>query len=729
MDVSMLHTLQSLLRLPGSQGASLVYDTSVLSCGCLVSEQQFLSNSSRLCPSCHEEEVHVLKPVVPMRSLYGILKEFESSLIEEGDGLKKTTRANVISIASPDIVPREPLRGKSKSVSKTSASPPDLDLLGLFCKFAKEEQEENTVLKGIPEDALVIPDIPSDISIGPRGDSVVSLNSEIQPHNVIPTRKKAHSSYVAKEEKLVSGLDENEERNFSQCFPFHRKITSFSTQSGKMSFSSRSLMKKISRFTGSAICTRFDLASKTERTHFVLISDKKWELYVYTSTKPTLLACGRSTGAFGPSYSALELPTDDGLIVHNDFADKKSQSGKPVERAELVTRLKSWVQLHCCLSEKYLVISGTKGIMRVLNVDPSWGLIGQPVYTYIIDFPIRCIALAPNDGLIACGITTKEKMTGKQQPFVILHQIKDNKEDKNTHIEKNNPISVTPITITVPYRDPLKILNFNASSTHLVCCTIYEMRYFIIRLCDERNIDYKKPRLIFSDTRLARKTKSGRNNGIDENADAVGNLLGTEDDDHMLDNEGITDIKFGKPFTNTIVVTSSSLKNKPSVVLKINGPSLDSRRTHRRPSSGEFYHDKGKSAEVNTSEDEDAVTTTDVEVLMKVSEIGSNIYGAEVSPRGDSIIFVDKSGRLLLAATRMGYRSIKTSEQIRNTVVLLGEVSPALRYTECASVSFSSDGGKVMAIDRKGIFQVFDFTKGAPGEDPEVIKCKIISVR
>lgn len=41
---------------------------------------------------------------------------------------------------------------------------------------------------------------------------------------------------------------------------------------------------------------------------------------------------------------------------------------------------------------------------------------------------------------------------------------------------------------------------------------------------------------------------------------------------------------------------------------------------------------------------------------------------------------------------------------------------------------FSADGGKVFALDRKGVFSVFDFTKGIPGEDPDVIKCKIISL-
>ena len=60
--------------------------------------------------------------------------------------------------------------------------------------------------------------------------------------------------------------------------------------------------------------------------------------------------------------------------------------------------------------------------------------------------------------------------------------------------------SVDPLTITIPYRDPIKIMNFNASSTHLIIATSWETRYLIIRLTNNRqNDNYRKPRLVWSE--------------------------------------------------------------------------------------------------------------------------------------------------------------------------------------------------------------------------------------
>ncbi|OBA22865.1 hypothetical protein METBIDRAFT_29444 [Metschnikowia bicuspidata var. bicuspidata NRRL YB-4993] len=722
MDLSTLDRLQDLLKLPGTENSILVEDTCVLSCGCLASEQQF--ETSRICPDCHNPEVHILKPVLPLRQLYHIVSDL-MSVPKKGVDHGSAAKMGNFPLNTLETCSKTSSNDLSKVASKNSTPPPDLDLLGLFCKFAREEQTE----KAGPKEQILRPsptlDQPSKAYLELKPISPASPKGQSSPSQFLCTAKTTiRDPSETQEGKLFFGLEVNAERNFSECFPFHRKVSSFATQQGKLLFSSRTLIKKINRFSNSAITTYFDHDIKCEVTHFVLISDKKWELYRYTDTKPMLIACGRLTSEYGPGYNALKYPKNTGVIIHNDFADKKPESDKKANKSESLHRLKSWDQLHCCLSERYLVILGTKGIMRVLNVDPTRGEIGQPVYTYIIDFPIRCIALAHNNELLACGITTKEKMSGKQQPFIILHHIKNSRETDGAEF---GPVRVNPITITVPYRDPLKILNFNSSSTNLLCCTVYEMRYFIISLRGDQSVDYKRPRLIFSDTRSARRGR--RSTGGDESVDGIDHLLETEDDDQVLDNEGITDIKFGQPFTNTIVITSSSLKNKPSVVLKINGPALDSRKLLLKLSLEESYQDTGLTHEYITSDDEDLSHVTDVDVLLKVHEIGSNIYRVEVSPRGDSILFVDKLGRLLLVATKTGYGNIENQKQMGTTIVLLGEVSPALRYTESASVCFSSDGGKVMTVDRKGIFQVFDFTKGIPGEDPEVIKCKIISLR
>ncbi|KAM9902219.1 hypothetical protein OXX69_008405 [Metschnikowia pulcherrima] len=729
MDTTLIHNLQDLLRFSKSDPTLLVDDASVLSCGCLVSESQFLKATVNVCPNCQHLNVSILKPVLPLRQLYRIVKDVKIDSIDVPS--PKHGKIDSKSDHGHDSAQVSPQDSKI-SASRSAHAPkvPELDFIGLFCKYAKEEQAQSSTESAVSH----VPSISrTEAANKPRTNSSVSSSTGKSTKSVTGTYKESGTVETgdgADEDKLYAVLSEKEERNFSQCFPFHRKITSFATQHSKHPFSSRALMKKISRFTGSAITTYFDKALSLEVTLFVLFTDKKWELYRHASMKPVLLACGKQTGEYGPDSGSLKYPADEGLVLNNDFADSKPESREKLDKSDLTQRLKTSVQLQCCLSEKYLVISGTKGMMRVLNVDPSSGDIGAPVYTYVIDFPIRCIALSPSNELIACGITTREKITGKQQPFVVLHHIEENKPQKSAENGKSRPVAVTPITITVPYRDPLKIMTFNASSSHLLCCTVYEMRYFVIRLRGDRSSDYRKPRLILSDTRLAKNPRVARGVGIEDRVENLDRLLGTEDDDQMLDNEGITDIKFGQPFSNTIVVTSSSLKDNPSVVLKVKGPAIDSRKLNRKPSLEEdIDQDTSPQSGFATSEDDDANTATDISVLMRLHDIGSNIYGVEVSPRGDSMVFVDKSGRLLLVATKGGPQGIDSSRPIANAIVLLGEVAPALRYTESASVCFSSDGGKVMAVDRKGVFQIFDFTQGVPGEDPEVIKCKIISVR
>lgn len=681
MDLKLSH-LEALLRFPGTNAT--VADASVLSCGCLVSESQFLGGNHN-CPVCQTPET-ILKSVAPLRELHKIVLQLERSHPRRLS-LKRSARLS---------------DSKLPSFSHDS-----MDLLALFCKYAKEEHNPDLLPDPKPVE-------PSELSVSPLDrfvPSQIERQKTVQTHHSQIEDVSLPENY---EHNLLMGLNESEEYNFSRCFPFHRKCTAFQTQQNKFSKLLFPSSIKKTRFSGSAMCTLVDPATAQERTVFVLISDKRWELYEYTgqSGKPALIACGKLTGEYGPLPSALRTSTE-GMIVRNEFSgsDKNDEDGTD----DLATRLKSWVQLTCCLSDKLLVISGTKGVVRVLNVDSSIGGIGMPVYTYLTNFPIRCAAIAPSNNLVACGITARERMSGKQQPFIILHKI-------DTDAGKLS--NVTPITITVPYRDPLKILTFNASSTHLMCCTVYEMRYFIIRLRGDGNTNYRKPRLIWSDVRVSRKARIKDDGAGSDNVD---DFLNDRDDDQMMDNEGITDVKFGLPFTNTVVVTTSSLKNRPSIVLKLNGPTIDSRVRAPRMGS-DFFYDGGLHVSAgNDSDEDDNTNIADVDILMKVPEIGSSIYKVQLSPRGDGMVFVDKSGRLLLVSTPNVQLNLVGQAQSRKIVVLLGEAADSNRFNEAASVEFSTDGGKVFVVDRRGLFQVFDFTKGIPGEDSEVIKCKIIS--
>lgn len=649
--------LEALLRFPGSR--SMVADAAVLTCGCLVSEALFFQT----CPNCLLPAA-ILKPVQPLRDLHRLVVQLQGHP-RRRLSLKRSTKTDKL----------------------------DVDLMGLFVRYAKDEAAQSAAQFQASQMSSLSTHTPSHTFTAPvnvhqaRVNLVLSDLLMLPEEHVVdalsPETSRGHLARAEPGLESVSLVDllaltAQDEYNFLRCFPFHRKVSSYATQQ-KLLFSSR---VKTAKFSALAIASTYDRTAHTERTVFALVADKKWELHQYTRGRPVLVACGRLTGEYGPLASELHAPADPGVVVRNDFGLDTDDT------AELAPRLRLWVQLHCCLLAKYLVIAGTRGVLRVLNADPAAGPVGAPVYTYLTNFPIRCVALAPNNAFVACGITAKERLSGKQQPFVILHPL----------------AKPGPITITVPYRDPLKLITFNALLTHLLCCTVYEMRYFVIRLRTGTS-DYRRPRLVWSDMRVARRTRSDEDD-----------LLRDIDDDLMLDNEGITDIRFGRPFSNTVVVTTSLLKNRPSIVLRLNGPTIDTREKPPRD-----YYDVALHASLSSADD-DAANIVDADVVMKVPEIGSNVYRVALLPRGDGMVFVDKLGRLLLVvpAVLLGLT--------RNRVVLLGESADALRLAEATSVQFSSDGGKVFAVDRKGLFQVFDFTKGIPGEDPEVIKCKIISV-
>lgn len=188
--------------------------------------------------------------------------------------------------------------------------------------------------------------------------------------------------------------------------------------------------------------------------------------------------------------------------------------------------------------------------------------------------------------------------------------------------------SVDPITITIPTRDPIKIINFNASSTHLVIATSWEYRYLIIKLTDSYQSDnYRKPRLIWSDLmyKTSRRNMDNTNqssSSYDERAEAENDL--------MLSKEGVTDVKFGIMNSNMVISTSCALNNRPPILIRLEGCQIDSP-----------VNMSGNEIKSVNSVDDDVENSRIVsaETVMKITEIGSLIYQVAISPRGDGIVF------------------------------------------------------------------------------------------
>ncbi|KAK6457819.1 transcriptional regulator of peptide transport [Scheffersomyces xylosifermentans] len=764
MEKIKISNLESLLRFPSSGSTNytpppIVSDASILKCGCLVSESAFLALNATSCPICGTEDPMVLAPVQPLRELHKIIQQLNAQIssqpITSSSLNNRRRRSSSKKSVKGGILDSATNNGDGSYQSES------MDLITLFYKFAKEEEyvpekpssPYNTKVQPI---AITSGSVGSPQELKPTSQSDLQLPSSSLPSyqnstSISPQRNtpqfggfdpqnnvfNAHNSgpdasNIQFEESLLKSSSEEKEYNFSKCFPHHRKLTTFPTQNMKFNlshlpFKSGSMLKKNSRYIGSSIHTYLDFTMGKEITRFVLITEKKWELFEYvvsitevdnSSIKPQLICSGKSTGEYGENSNNLNqfngsTSATGEIVIRNDF-NASTDNSNTNQESDLKKRLSQWDHLHCHLSKNYLVISGTKGVMRVFDVNRmSPYQFGQPVYTYITNFPIRCIAISPDDGLIACGITARERVSGKEQPFIILHRLMSS-EDSYIH-------SVDPITITIPYRDPIKIIRFNPTSTHLLCCTAWESRYLVIKLrsANDPADNYRKPRLIWSDiTYKSSRRFRGDNDGDEKTAEAEADA----DYELMMTNEGITDLQFGATYSNTIVVASCSLKSRPPTIIRLDGALIDSKKHHHASDNYSIQNS------FTSMEDEENTSIKSAETVMKITEVGSMIHAFSLSPRGDGIVFLDKDGRLCLLSTP-SFRSSTTSttSSSKRVVVLLGDVSNAERFTEAASVKFSPDGGKIFSVDRKGVFSVFDFTKGVPGEDLDVVKCKILT--
>ncbi|CUM65078.1 uncharacterized protein PRCAT00002700001 [Priceomyces carsonii] len=700
MEKLKVSSLEALLRFQNNRyDDAIVADASVLSCGCLVSESAFISSSSHTCPQGHQD-VHLLREIKPLRELYQIVQQLNTQM--------STTLG------------RRRRSSSKKSFTIGGEKPESQDLISLFYKLAKEESNVNNDSKKAIMDLSSIQ--PIDIGTRNEQDSpleAISFSPEQYYMQNLDGEAQKEDYETTVEKRILKNLNEKKEYNFSKCFPFYRKYSSYPTLAFKSSFSSiaipfklNSVLKKSSRYIGSHIHTYTDFDTDTEITRFVLISEKRWELYQYQSSlddslnsnsRPVLLCCGKLTGEYGTTTNSMtgENPSDE-IIIKNDFNQSLSNS---TSNEDVKKKLQQWGFLYCKLSSNYLAIAGTKGILRVFYVGfSSKYSLGRPLYTYSTNFPIRCIAIAPNETLVACGVTAKERLSGKEQPFIILQKLCSNFEKKITSVER--------FTITMPNRDPIKLIDFNSSSTHLLSCTSWESRYSIIRLKDYSD-NYRKPRLIWTDADYFKNTRRHKSENDSDDIDDT-----SDDDDQLMINEGVTDIHFG--YSNTIVLASCSLKNKPPVIIKLYGAFLNSKR--RRSSLSDALSIQNST---NSKEEEGFTNIQSSDILMKIPEVGSLIHKLCVSPRGDGIVFLSKDGSLYLVSTPNLQSNSTSSKRI---VVLLGEVAGAEKFHESASIKFSSDGGKVFAVDRKGLFSVFDFTKGMPGVDSDIFKCKIITV-
>ncbi|KAG5361180.1 SPS-sensor component PTR3 [Yarrowia sp. E02] len=485
------------------------------------------------------------------------------------------------------------------------------------------------------------------------------------------------------------------ESYFQKCFPMHRKQFEHATQP-------RSFLRT-PRFRKVLI--------SPDCIMIAMVGEKHWEVFKVGENfnyPPTLHCEGLMSGVYG-RLTENRYPKKDRYAKEDEVTVEYPPPGPP-DLGDF-----EWEFNHASLSNRYLAITGTKGMVRVFDLEK----LGKPIYTYRSDFNAQAIALSPSGSLLVCSITGRDLKTDAVKPMIALHNLGDLRRkmrvrrdsaregasrDPNTTPRRDSTVSTqrrdsgsttqrrdsvatstisrtsttrtaesthsnssgstfgmtrgSPTTLTTPYTDPVTRLIISAQETSILCATETQSRFFVIDVQSP-----VEPRLIMKSARRA---------------------------DPSPEAEGITDLSF---FPNQqVVVVASLAKESPPIVVDTNVRNLHP-----------------------------ALPPTSVSqpsLLSRLDSLGYNIHSVAVSPRGDAMAFVDKSGMVYVVyLDPHTYAARKT--------VLVAEVSSAQNAYEAAALRFSADGQVLFTVDYKGICHIQDWGAGMPNH-AGVGKCQTL---
>lgn len=692
--VQHLETLLSVpiaLHPPSSFSYAPANDTSTLSCGCLVSEallktlrseekkfDDHVSSEKITCPICRTNNVWLIGPCINMRNLVNYLRKLRheissgksadsgfsctsttnSSLSKELDFLQREkSDDNELNVDLPSMFSKLNTDGpKRRQIpSTTSGSQTNLSFLTAFHEVLVEIQNPSSVesneiskspnysAKHSPqdhylEDSVQLNDsIPHKEPTGYISSHSPTNTSAISSLGSIQRQRSRQSSFqnTSNLTKLMSSnstssgnqhkIHPNKEILLSKNFPFFRRVYTFNTHNSNFLLKTKSYLQT-------------QLSPKL--TKLALLSEKKWEVYKIDTERPDkppkLFCCGRSDGSYGSSPDHMKSVSRDQIITNSNITENVN---------ETMNLLENWEHLYCQITENLLIISGTRGFLRIIDLTQS----GRCLYTYQCNFPIRCLDVSMNDGFIALGITGKDKYTQVEQAVIIIIKLIPE--------TARSPFQILTYPFSLPYRDPINLLKFSSDSTLLSVSTALESRFLVISL-----VDPSRPTLVMKSQRRL---------------------------DTSLDSEGITDMSFF-PDNRLMTITSLSHNSEP-IIIDTNISSISGPDGIAKP-----------------------------KLLMKIDEVGSVIHKCCVSPRGDSVAYINRNGNVYIMTTP------RMDDNDNKKIACVLEVSNAFRAKEAASVRFDSDGYKLYVLDRKGVLSIADFTAGTV-EDHTVTRCKIIT--
>lgn len=438
------------------------------------------------------------------------------------------------------------------------------------------------------------------------------------------------------------------ESYFQKCFPMHRKQFEHATQ--PRAFLRTPRFKKV--------------LISPDCTLVALVGDHHWEVLKVPENfnfPPTLHCEGQMNGVYG-RLTENRYPKKD-RYAKDDVSEKMIPPG-PADLGDF-----EWEFNHASLSNRYLAITGTKGMVRVFDLEK----LGKPIYTYRSDFNAQAIALSPSGSLLVCSITGRDLKTDAVKPMIALHNLGDLRRKMQVRRDSVSASTISrtstsrtaesinsssssstfglargsPTTLTTPYTDPVTRLIISSQETSILCATETQSRFFVIDVQSP-----VEPRLIMKSARRA---------------------------DPSPEAEGITDLAF---FPNQqVVVVASLAKDSPPIVVDTNVRNLHP-----------------------------ALPPTSVSqpsLLSRLDSLGHKNHCVAVSPRGDAMAFVDRNGLVYVVYLD------PHSYAVRKTV-LVAEVGAANNAYEAAALRFSQDGQVLFTVDYKGVCHIQDWGAGMP---------------
>lgn len=453
--------------------------------------------------------------------------------------------------------------------------------------------------------------------------------------------------------RLPKAVMQQRESFYSRCFPTYRKQF-------KHSLNSRFPLGRTKPYIATAITP--------DATKFVVVSETLWSVYripLDYNEPPVLWLSGNTAGVItnhideknqrkstSPQGSTASSIISSSSSVLSSYSISSSSieidpdlysNFYPTEKDDI----RNWTHQLASLSNRYLAVSGTGGVLRVYDIERG----GRLVYHYKSKFNIKYLAISSSGNCIACATTGFNKKKPDQPvPMIVLHWLSSGDFCPQLVYYMTQSLSALPkhlvdaadprlsfqkaetITIEVPYKDIINTLSFSSDESYIACSTRNTSHILIINITN-----HHRPRLVKPLT---------RSYNMDD-----------------AESEGTTSVQF-HPGNHLISVTAACPKSYPVIIAteissQTNSqshatpiiPSDQSIQTSKYPETNtndptQLYPtasgDPGSGASalaptLRTSSTASASASgtggTKFKVLMHVEKVGSRIYGCAVSPR------------------------------------------------------------------------------------------------